>query len=111
METKLWENVVAYIIDFLIVYFISVLVFKVITLHICCPLESNELTVYVESSSCLDSGQWSHILKSFGSTQIEQIPGLHSVFSRCLANTSHSQRENSCAWLFPAIKEIGNIQL
>lgn len=80
METKLWENVVAYIIDFLIVYFISVLVFKVITLHICCPLESNELTVYVESSSCLDSGQWSHILKSFGSTQIEQIPGLHSVF-------------------------------
>lgn len=80
METKLWENVVAYIVDFLIVCLINVLIFKVITLHTCCPLESNELTVYVESSSCLDSAQWSHMLKSFGSTQIEQIPGPHSVF-------------------------------
>lgn len=103
---------IAYIIDFWIVYLINVLVFKVITLNRCCPLEPNELSAHVESSSCLDSRQWSHMLKSLGSTEVEQIPGLQ--FSRCLANTHVIYKEKmaiSCAWLISTTQKIGNIQL
>lgn len=48
MKTKFWGNLIAYRIDFRIVYLINVLVFKVITLNTCCPLEPNVLSAYAE---------------------------------------------------------------
>lgn len=57
-KNKILGNLVVNTIDFfLTIYLINELAFKVIPLNTCCPLEPNEPSVYVESSSCLDSGQ------------------------------------------------------
>lgn len=73
------------------------LIFKVTTLNTCCLLEPNELPEFVESSSSPGSGQWSHMFRSFRSTQIKRDTLL--CFSRCLASTHAIQKDkmaNSC---------------